>query len=136
MIAVQTAIDYPDRVASLTLSGGQVHPPRALMTLQSALMRILPAHLVAPDGTSKQRVRAVLAEVARIDFRPHLARIAAPTLVLCGSRDHANLSAARALATGIPNAQLRVIDGGGHELNTDTPEQFNAEIVAFLRQLA
>lgn len=136
MIAVQAAIDYPDRVASLVLSGGQVHPPPALMTLQSALMRVLPARVVAPDGTSKQRVLGVLAEVARIDFRPHLARIAAPTLVLCGSKDRVNLSAARALATGIPDARLRVIDGGGHELNTHKPELFNAEVAAFLRQLA
>ena len=136
MIAVQTAIEYPDRVASLVLSGGQVHPPRALMTLQSALMRVLPARAVASDGTSKQRVLGVLAEVARIDFRPHLARIAIPTLVLCGSKDRANLPAARALATGIPDATLRVIDGGGHELNTDEPDGFSREITSFLRQLA
>lgn len=134
MIAVQTAIEYPDRVASLTLSGGQVHPPRALMVLQSAFIRVLPARVVAPDGTSKQRVLGVLAEVARIDFRPHLARITVPTLVLCGSKDRANLPAARALAAGIPDATLRVIEGGGHELNTDKPEQFNREVVAFLRQ--
>lgn len=136
MVAVQVAIGYPDRVASLMLAGGQVHPPRALMAIQSAVMRILPARLVAPDGTSKQRVLATLAEVARVDFRPDLARITAPTLVLCGSKDAANLPAARALAAGIPNARLSVIDGGGHELNTHKPREFSTEVVSFLQQFA
>lgn len=134
MIAVQVAIDYPDRVASFILSGGQVHPPRALMAVRSAVMRVLPARVVAPDGRSKQRVRAVLAEVARIDFRPDLAGIQAPTLVLCGSKDRANLPAARALATGIPNARLHVIEGGGHEFSRNKPAQFNAALAAFLQQ--
>lgn len=132
MVAVQVAIDHPDRVASLVLSGGQVHPPRALMALQSVLTRVLPARLVAPDGTSKRRILAVLGEVARVDFRPHLARVDAPTLVLCGSSDRANLPGARALAAGIPEARLRIVDGG-HELNTEKPDEFAAELAAFLR---
>ncbi len=136
MIAVQIAIEYPERVASLVLSGGQVHPPRALMMLQSALIRVLPTRLVAGDGTSKQRMLAVLAEVANIDFRPHLSRIQVPTLVLCGSKDIANLPAARALQAGIPNARLRIIAGGGHELNTQKPDEFNSEMAAFLREIS
>lgn len=105
------------------------------MAVQSVLMRVLPARFVTPDGVSRQRMLTLLAEVARADFRPHLARIAAPTLVLCGSRDRANLPAARALATGIPGARLHVIDGGGHELNTSRPAEFNTALVPFLRQV-
>lgn len=136
MVATQVALDHPDRVASLVLSGGQVRPPRALMVLQSAILRVLPARVVAPDGTDKRRVLAVLREVADIDFRPGLTTIDAPTLVLCGSKDVANLRAARALAAGIPDARLRVVAGGGHELNTQRPEDFNAELMAFLRSVA
>ena len=134
MVAIYVAVEYPERVASLVLSGGQVHPPRAIMALQSAAMRVLPARVVAPDGTSKRRVLTVLAEVARVDFRPHLAGIGTPTLVLCGSRDFPNLLAAKALAAGIPNAQLHVIEGGGHEFNSDRPTQFSAAVAAFLGQ--
>ena len=136
MVATQVALDHPDRVASLVLSGGQVRPPRALMALQSAILRVLPARVVAPDGTDKRRVLAVLREVADIDFRPGLTTIDAPTLVLCGSKDVANLRAARALAAGIPDARLRIVAGGGHELNTQRPEDFNAELMAFLRSVA
>ncbi|MCK3769778.1 alpha/beta fold hydrolase [Microbacterium aerolatum] len=132
MVALQVAIDHPDKVASLVLSGGQVRPPRALMAVQSLVMRALPARLVAPDGTSKQRVLDVLREVSRMDLTDRLGAVQAPTLVLCGSRDRANLPAARHLAAGSPHAELQIIDGGGHELNTGRPEEFTTALTTFL----
>lgn len=132
MVAVQLTVDHPERVASLVLSGGQVRPPRALMAAQSVLMRLLPARLVAPDGTSKARVIAVLHEVARMDFRARLAGITVPTLVVCGSKDLPNLPAARALAAGIPGARLQIIDGARHEINTEDPDAFSAVLAQFL----
>ncbi len=136
MVATQLAIDHPGRVASLVLSGGQVHPPRALMALQSVILRVLPARVVAPDGTDKKRVIAVSHEIAGTDFRDRLAAIGAPTLVLCGSKDVANLPAARALAAGIPHARLRIVEGGGHELNTQRPAEFTTELVELLTSVA
>lgn len=135
MLALQIAVDHPERVASLTLSGGQVHPSRALMVLQSGIMRLLPERMVAPDGLSKKGTLAILDAMARVDFRPHLAGVMTPTLVLCGSNDKPNLPAARSLATGIPGACLRVIDGGGDELNTDRPAEFSTELAVFLTGL-
>ncbi len=132
MIALQAAIEHPARVASLVLSGGQVRPPRVLMTLQSAVLRVLPERAVAPPGMSKRDVLAVLRAVGRTDFRHQLAGIAAPTLVLCGSKDLPNRPAARALAAGIPTARLRIIRGAGHEINTQLPDAFNAELARFL----
>ncbi|MCI2958438.1 alpha/beta fold hydrolase [Agromyces atrinae] len=134
MLALQIAVERPERVASLVLSDGQVHPPRALMALQSLLMRVLPERIVAPDGSSRERVRGVLVEVAQIDFRDDLADIAVPTLVVCGSKDVANLPAARSLAAGIPGARLRIIEGGRHELNTEKPREFSAELRSFLEE--
>lgn len=132
MVALEVAIDHPDRVTSLVLSGGQVRPSRALMSVQSLVMRALPPRLVAPDGTSKHRVLDVLREVRHMDLTDRLATVEAPTLVLCGSRDRANLPAARTLAAGISNAELRIMPGGGHELNTETPREFTTALAAFL----
>lgn len=69
MVATRFAIDYPERVASLVLSGSQVHPNPALMKVQNAIMRILPARVVAQPGMSKQRMLAVLRAVGQTDFR-------------------------------------------------------------------
>ncbi|MFC0673741.1 alpha/beta fold hydrolase [Brachybacterium hainanense] len=132
MVALQIAHEHPGRVRSLVLASGQVRPPRALMALQSAVMRLLPARLVAPEGTSKGQLLAVLREVARTDLTGHLAAIAVPTLVLCGARDRPNLPAARAIAAGIPGARLRILDGAGHGILADRPEAFAHELHAFL----
>lgn len=134
MIAFRTAVDHPSRVRSLILAAGQVKPPRALMTLQNAIMRVLPARLVAPEGVSKARMLAVVDAVAKTDFSGELASITAPTLVLCGSRDRANLPAARAFARGIPRAELHIINGAGHQSNTQTPERFSAALNEFLQR--
>lgn len=55
--------------------------------------------------------------------------------MLCGSKDEADLPAARALAAALPNARQRVIDGGGHELNMQKPDEFSAELAGFLEQV-
>ncbi|QVQ52780.1 alpha/beta fold hydrolase [Spiractinospora alimapuensis] len=130
MVATRFAIDHPDRVASLVLSGGQVRPNPTLMRVQAAVMRLLPQRIVAP-GMTKSTLMTVLRAVAAVDFRSELATITAPTLVLCGARDFANLPAARALAATIPDAEIRVIPRAGHELNVETPERFSAELNAF-----
>lgn len=135
MLTFRIAVDHPERVHSLTLAAGQVKPPRALMAIQNFIMRLLPEKLVAPDGVSKAQMLAVVQAVARADLSGELSSVAAPTLVLCGSRDRANLPAARAFADGIPNAQLRVIEGAGHESNTQTPELFSAALNGFLTHL-
>lgn len=134
MVALQTVIDHPERVRSLTLAAGQVKPPRFLMAVQNAIMRVLPEKLVAPDGTSKVQVLAVVRAVADTDFSAELPSIAVPTLVLCGSKDRPNLAAARALAAGIPNAQARILQGAGHQANTQTPELVSQALNGFLTQ--
>lgn len=132
LVATQFAIDHPGRVASLTLSGGQVHPPRLVMAVQGALTRALPSRLVAPDGSEKRHILDILTAVAAVDFRASLSAIEAPTLVLCGSRDAPNLPGSKALAAGIPASMLVIVRGGGHELNTDMPDVFTAALTQFL----
>ncbi|MFF2267420.1 alpha/beta fold hydrolase [Cellulosimicrobium cellulans] len=135
MVATRFVLDYPERTASLTLSGGQVRPPSTLMGIQSAVMRILPERLIAPPGMSKQVLLGVLSAVSKIDFRSELRRITAPTLVMCGSRDRPNLSAARQLAAAIPGAELHIVPGAGHEWNTQLPGEFSARLNGFLAKL-
>jgi pimeloyl-ACP methyl ester carboxylesterase len=66
-----------------------------------------------PAGSGRQ-LAAVLAAGDRTE---QLRTISAPTLVIHGSRDRMiRLSGGRATARAIPGAQLRVIDGMGHDL--------------------
>lgn len=135
MVATRFAIDYPERVASLVLSGSQVHPNPALMRVQNAIMRLLPARVVAQPGMSKQRMLTVLRAVAETDFRSELARLTVPTLVLCGLKDRPNLPAAKELATGITGAELQLVPGAGHEWNIHQPDEFSRRLNAFYLDL-
>ncbi|RCS62122.1 alpha/beta fold hydrolase [Microbacterium sp. JB110] len=134
MVATWFALDYPERVASLVISGGQVHPNPVLMGVHGAIMRVLPSRMVTAPGMSKKPLLGVLDTIRRVDFRGELARIAAPTLVLCGSKDRPNLPAARQLAVGIPGAQLQIVPGAGHEWNTQMPDEFSARLGMFYSQ--
>jgi pimeloyl-ACP methyl ester carboxylesterase len=134
MVALQIAVDYPARVLTLRLAAGQVRPPKALLRVQRAIMALLPKTFFAHRGADKPQMLAVLKSVERIDFSNELASVVAPTLVLCGSKDRANLPAARALAAGIPNAELRVLAGAGHQSHLDAPGAFASALGAVLQK--
>lgn len=136
MIAFETVRARPDRVRSLTLAAGQVRPPRALMAIQSLIMRMLPERVVASGGADKARMLAAVGAVADADFSADLAEVRVPTLVICGAKDRANLPAARAFAAGIPGARLSVIEGAGHQANSDEPERFSRVLGEFLERAA
>ena len=132
LIALEMIRIAPDRVASLTLAGGQVRPPRGLMALQRLIVRLVPSRGLQKSGVSKQLILEVLREVSRMDFRSLLPAIQVPTLVLCGQRDHANLPAARKLAAGIPGARLELLAGAGHQAQLDAPEGFSELLTGHL----
>jgi pimeloyl-ACP methyl ester carboxylesterase len=66
-----------------------------------------------PEGVSRQ----LLAVIATGDWRPALAKVSVPTVVIHGSVDPLiRPSWGRATAEAIPGAELRVIEGMGHDL--------------------
>ncbi|GGI06243.1 alpha/beta fold hydrolase [Isoptericola cucumis] len=135
MTATQLALDHPGRVASLVLSGSQVRPNRMLMGVQRVVVRSLPRRVAAGMGMTKPDWLAVLRSVADVDVVDRLGEIAVPTLVLCGSRDAANLPAARLLAAQVAGAELQVVPGAGHPWNVQQPELFSTTIGEFYRRI-
>lgn len=132
MLAFEIAVEHPERTITLTLAAGQVKPPRVLMKIQRAFMRLLPARMISSAGVSKSQLIAVVDAVSHTDFSSKLALIAAPTLVICGSKDWESIPAPRALASGSRDSELRIIDGAGHLANTQTPELFSSVLNDFL----
>ena len=65
-----------------------------------------------------------------------LTSIQAPTLVIVGTADTPFLAAADYMAAKLPHARKIVIPAAGHAPNVDQPEQFNAELRAFLDEVA
>ena len=158
-IALDAALEVPDRVDRIVLSGpapsGYV-PSKPLpffgelfAALKAGEFRKIPDILLATPvfaapPESQALVRQMVTENDRmwttrrelmLAPKPALARLEAvrvPTLVLIGEKDEFQSEPAELLAKRIPGAQIVRIKGGGHLLNLTSPAEFQAAIAAFL----
>ena len=153
MVALHLAHDAPGSVRSLILSGAQVHPPRLVMMVQETVLRLLPQRLLLQDPSpnlspalqqaqretlthlGKRGLLRVMRDAGKSDLRPLLPTITPPTLVLCGSKDRPNIKAARAIAAGLPHAELRIVPGVGHVWNLEQPETFSRMVEEFVARV-
>ncbi len=86
----------------------------------------------SPDGA----VAALGAMRERPDSRPLLGKIDVPTLVIGGEQDGVSPPEVMgAMAAEIPGASHLTITGSAHLSNLEAPEQFNAALDAFLKEL-
>ncbi|MBJ8343324.1 alpha/beta fold hydrolase [Antrihabitans sp. YC2-6] len=71
------------------------------------------------------------------DIRSRLGELTMPTLVIHGSADMAiELDRANEYITALPNAELAVVEGGGHASNMTHPDKANPLIERFLAGLS
>jgi pimeloyl-ACP methyl ester carboxylesterase len=72
----------------------------------------------------------------RPDATPLLGQVAVPALVVVGAEDVLTPPAlAQALAAGLPDGRLAVVEGAGHLSSLEQPEAFNAAVRSFLHTL-
>ncbi|WP_158548078.1 alpha/beta fold hydrolase [Desertihabitans brevis] len=121
-VALRVAGRHPDLVDRLVLSAPSPTPPRWVLRLQRALVGLAPRPRPGA-GLDRDRVRAVLSDLARADPAADLPKVRAPTLVVCGREDRAGLVGARATAARVPGARLELLDGGAH-LPSTSPDEF------------
>jgi len=94
------------------------------------------------DPRVRERVRAMLR--AHVEWQPaeqpleppaigRLTEIKAPTLIIIGDRDEANIfTIAEMLAANVPGAQTIVIPDTAHLPNMEKPQEFNRVVLEFL----
>lgn len=126
VLAIDYALRHPQQVAGLVLVGGQYKMPAKLLGFQNLLFRCLPKRAFADMGLPKQTVIGLTASMREIDFSGELNKIACPVKVVCGGKDRANLTASREMSRLLPNAQLHVVPGVGHEVNREAPQALAA----------
>jgi pimeloyl-ACP methyl ester carboxylesterase len=72
----------------------------------------------------------------RFDVMEEVGGINSPTLVICGDQDALTpVKYSRYLAEYIAGSRLEVIEGAGHMVMLERPEQFNKKVEAFLRSI-
>lgn len=97
--------------------------------------RQLPAALIAEQlrGAGKPGLIAATQAISEYDLRPHLERIACPTLVVWGDRDRViTRRDLEAFAELIPGARKVMYEDTGHMSQLERPAEFNALLEEFL----
>ncbi len=131
VLALNYALDCPEKVNSLILIGAQYKMPKFLLKVQSAIFRFMPNLFFDNLGINKNSFIQLSKSMMALDFSNRLTGIRCAALILCGEKDTTNKKAAQELADNIPKAELQMITKAGHEVNLEAPEKLADIITAF-----
>jgi pimeloyl-ACP methyl ester carboxylesterase len=165
VIATRLAADHPGLVRSLVLadstrgSGRTAGKQAAMRARPAELERLGPAGFAARRGPRLvsaqappelvQRVVTAMARsirtpgyayaaaaMAETDHTSLLGDLSVPVLVVVGERDEVTgVEESRAIAAAVPDARLEIIEGAGHLANQERPEEFNALVRDFWKDV-
>lgn len=154
-IALRGALDMPETVVGLVLVGSgarlRVHPSILEVTSDPARFKEavdqihawafgpeVPARLVELARkraleTEPQVLHADFLACDAFDLMDRIGEVEAPCLAICGSEDRLTPPKySRYLVDGMPNAEMALIEGAGHMVMLERPEQVASAIKVFL----
>lgn len=143
-IAMLLAAHHPKLVRSLVLIGAHAYFEEALvpglMNLRSKIEgRTWQAYLTKHHGQRGPRLARLWLDHwldpawRSWDIRPQLRQIRSPSLIIQGEQDqYAPLSHAETIADNIPESELWIVPGAGHNPQVENAELFNERVLAFL----
>lgn len=121
ILALNYAIDYPEKVEKLILIASQYKMPKFLLKLQNIMFKLMPEKSFTELGISKDEFIKLMKSTMDIDFSSDLNKVKCPVLVVVGEKDKANLKAAKELSEAF-NEDVTIVPKAGHVLNEDSPE--------------
>lgn len=122
ILALNYALDFPEKVKTLVLIGTPHKVPKAAFAFQNIIFRFLPKSTFESMAFDKKDTFALGRTMKSLDFSGRVDHIGCPTLILCGEKDSANMKSAYYLSQNIKNAELKVLENAGHVVNEESPE--------------
>lgn len=137
IVALQLALRHSKRVRCIALSGANLDvaalKPEDLASMRAELAGVR-AKLASGERTS-QLLQLEQHLVLMIDQTPittaDLRRITCPALVMAGEHDMIPEPSTRAIAAGLPHAQLHIFPGATHGAPQEIPTEFNRVVAEF-----
>lgn len=123
ILALNYAVDFPDRVSSLVLIGTQYRMPKALLKLQNVIFRFMPGSAFNETGFGKRDFISLSNSMRNLDFGANLENLSCRVMAIIGEKDKPNRKAAVEMTEKIRGCELNVITGSGHEVNVDSPQE-------------
>jgi len=128
VLALNYAIDHPEKVNSLVLIAAPYKMPKKWLRLQNLIFHLMPKCMFPEVGFTKAGFLQLCKTMMELDFSRSLEKVACPALIICGEKDSANRDASVEMARILGNAELQIISGAGHEVNLEAPEKL-AEVL-------
>ena len=122
ILALNFALDFPQKVKTLVLIGTPYKVPKAAFSFQNIIFRFLPKSIFETMAFDKKDTFALGNTMKNLDFSDKVKNIKCPTLILCGKKDSANIKSAHFLSQNIKGAKLKIIEGTGHVVNEENPK--------------
>ena len=123
VLALNYAIDHPDKIKALVLIAAQYKMPEKLLKFQNVLFRLMPNSMFKQTGFTKADVISLCGTMAELDFTESLHNVSCPVLIVCGEKDNANKKASKELACYLSKSSFYELLKTGHEVNIEAPEK-------------
>lgn len=122
ILALNFALDFPQKVKTLVLIGTPYKVPKVAFSFQNIIFRFLPKSIFETMAFDKKNTFALGDTMKNLEFSDRVKNIKCPTLILCGKKDTANMKSADYLSQNIRNAELKIIENTGHVVNEENPK--------------
>ena len=122
ILALNFALDFPQKVKTLVLIGTPYKVPKVSFSFQNIIFRFLPKSIFETMAFDKKNTFALGDTMKNLDFSDRVKNIKCPTLILCGKKDSANMKSADYLSQSIRSAELKIIENTGHVVNEENPK--------------
>lgn len=122
ILALNFALDFPQKVKTLVLIGTPYKVPKVAFNFQNIIFRFLPKSIFETMAFDKKNTFALGDTMKNLDFSDRVKNIKCPTLILCGKKDSANMKSADYLSQSIRSAELKIIENTGHVVNEENPK--------------
>lgn len=122
VLALNYAIDFPQKVKSLVLIAPQYDMPKFLLKVQNVLFKFMPESQFKDIGLTKKDFITLTNSMANMNFTNGLEKVSCPVLVLCGEKDNVNKKAAVKIVEKLSRAKFSTIENSRHEVNIDNPK--------------
>ena len=131
VLALNYAIDHPNKVKALVLIAAQYKMPEKLLKFQNMLFRFMPNTMFKQFGLKKADVISLCGTMTELDFRDSLCKVSCPALIVCGEKDNANKKASKELASYLSDSHFHELLKAGHEANIESPEELATVLQEF-----
>jgi 3-oxoadipate enol-lactonase len=153
VIAMQFALDHPERAAGLILVGTASECNQKAFEFYEQLASLAegrgmeavhrrlglgsnPEELAVPaEPAAFAKVARAMGNLHREPLTPRLGEIGCPTLIIVGDKDFLGVGGSVILSRRIAGAELHIVPERGHGVFLEDPGRFNALVERFLSRL-